>query len=144
MLNPTGGIVRFDSHGKGTFGSSRGNRTHKGLDLCLINGRPGQKVIAPITGVVYRHMIAYAGDDYRGIVIRNEHWEVRLLYLVPTVKKGFPVHAGDVIGIAQDISERYPPKDGQKSMLPHIHMEVRERTETGYRCLRDPLPLLQN
>jgi murein DD-endopeptidase MepM/ murein hydrolase activator NlpD len=117
MINPTGREIRFDSKGSGAFGASRGSRMHKGTDyLCS----PGQDVYSPISGHVMRVAYPYADDpNYSGILIQSENIGIKMFYFEPflhLVKQR--VNAGDVIGVAQDISKKYGG-----DMKPHIHLE---------------------
>ena len=119
MLNPTGGTVRNDSGGYGYWQASRGVKVHEGADFTLPEG-PGQLVISPIGGVIER--IAYPYSDtkeYSGVLIVGSDIWVKIFYIKPFVAFiGQRVSMGEPIGIAQDISKRYP------GILPHIHLEV--------------------
>ena len=112
--NPTGGGLREDPAGSGRFGASRGNRKHEGYDfLC----EPGQLVKAPIPGRLVR-AYPYADDlSYMGCRIWGPDFMVKAFYFEPYDKLiNEMVLAGEVIGIAQDISLKYGG-----GMLPHIH-----------------------
>ena len=118
VISPTGAGVRgLDKHGEGKYGAGRGNRLHRGADyICT----PGQDIVSPIKGVVVREARPYASTEfYSGLLIRGMDIEIKMFYLVPdTTILGMPVEIGTVIGIAQDISERY------SGMTPHIHLEI--------------------
>ena len=120
IINPTGRGLRNDEMGSGNYGAGRGRRYHQGYDfLC----KPGQEVIAPIAGLITRTAYPYAGNrQYLGLVLQGEWCEVKLFYVKikswNLVRKR--VKAGDVIGIAQDISDKYGP-----GCLPHVHLEMR-------------------
>ena len=117
MLNPTGKSVRIvDPQGHGQYGARRsGGRFHRGVDYVC---KPGQQVVSPISGVVVRYARPYAKGEFQGLLIQGPHIAVKLFYLVPSVLPGRQVAQGSVIGVAQDISKKYP------GMIPHIHIEV--------------------
>ncbi|WP_051269590.1 M23 family metallopeptidase [Flavobacterium suncheonense] len=104
--------------GCGSYGATRGNRTHNGLDIKAI---PGQQIISPISGTVTRFPYPY-GDDLRwtGIEIKNSDYHVKIFYLTPTVLQNAKVKQGQVIGRAQNIASKY-----SSSMTNHVHIEVR-------------------
>ena len=107
------------SCGSGSQGRDGGRRTHGGVDLVAA---PGAPVRAPITGVVTRIGTVYAGpDDLRYVEIANAITGVkaRVLYVGATVKPGGAVAAGDLIGRAQSLAQRYPG-----GITNHVHLEV--------------------
>ena len=119
MISPTGNGMRgSDEHGSGLYGASRGGiKRHSGSDFIAI---PGQEVIAPCDGDVVRWKYPYAklveGVFFGGIFVRHSNYEYTMYYFEPyksilrtRIKKG------QVIGIAQDISLKYP------GIIPHIH-----------------------
>lgn len=109
-----------DGQGFGYFGASRsgGTRTHEGIDFVC---SPGDVVLAPISGTVERYANPYATDSrFGGILISGDGIAVKMFYLSPKVPVGAKVRRGQQIGIAQDISIKYP------GITKHIHMEVFE------------------
>lgn len=115
--NPT---RRHDSWGSGQYRALRGGRLHDGLDIIA---RPGERIKSPIDGVIYKDVQAYKDDpSFRGVRIRGEgQWkgyDVKILYVQGSFSGA--VRAGEEIGMAQDLSKRYP---GIKN---HIHLEVRK------------------
>ena len=136
MTNPTGKGIRNDRAGGGFFGAPRRKHTdgglivyrHQGVDLlCNI----GQEITAPCTGRMSRVVSPYRHGQFRGVEIQAKRATIKLMYLEPNYKLlGKIVRQGQVIGIAQDITEKYP----DSGMLPHIHIEV-----TNY----DPTLLLE-
>jgi murein DD-endopeptidase MepM/ murein hydrolase activator NlpD len=115
LLNPTGKGIRNDSAGLGHHNAPRGSRKHDGVDLLCDEG---QDVISPISGEVIRMSNPYLGDNtYKGLIIGNEQIKITMFYLEPTVKEGDRVAAGDVVGIAQDISKKHGGK-------AHIHLRI--------------------
>ena len=120
MINITGQGIRNDSKGQGHYRAKRGSRRHKGADYVCT---PGQDVPAPISATIVREAIPYADDDrYSGVVLQGEHMRLKMFYLSPDRSLiGKKVKAGQVIGTAQDISQKYSP-----AMMPHIHLEIVE------------------
>ena len=118
ITSPTNLGVRVDEAGSGIYGAKRGDHTHKGVDFVCI---PGQEVYAPISGVVTRQARPYANGGYEGVVIEGTALTVKLFYMIPNIAfKGKRVRQGQVIGVAQDVSERHP----NSGMKPHIHLEI--------------------
>jgi len=104
--------------GSGKFGAPRGWRTHEGQDNECV---PGQDVLAPITGKLVRVVYPYGKDSpYRGVLIQAPHVMVKVMYIEPdTSLVGKRVEEGQVIGKAQDISQKYGG-----GMKPHVHWSV--------------------
>ena len=115
LCNPTGKGIRSDKQGDGHFGASRGNRTHQGLDfLC----EPGQIVRAAISGKLSRSRPYHNDTEYVGCGIWGKKYMVKMWYFTPYEDLIHDqVKAGQEIGLAQDISQKYGG-----SMLPHIHL----------------------
>ena len=106
-----------DPLGCGYFGAPRGSRTHKGIDIITVKGEPIQ---SPISGEVKRYAYPYANDSsYKGIVIQNKDYYVKMFYLEPTIEIGEFVIEGDVIGLSQDISAKHG-----SAMQNHVHVEI--------------------
>ena len=107
-----------DLSGCGAFGSGRIGHIHAGLDLEV---KENESIYSPIDGEVIRFPFPY-GDDlrYKGILIKNKEYEVKIFYLNPTIKAGTKVKQGDVIGKAQNVAKKY-----SNPMTNHIHLEVR-------------------
>ena len=117
MISPTGSCVRgLDKHGEGKYGAGRGNHLHKGADFICV---PGQNIVSPIKGIIIREAKPYAKSDYSGLLIRGSDIEIKMFYLEINLKLiGSSIMIGDFVGIAQDISKKYP------GMTPHIHLEI--------------------
>lgn len=117
MISPTGkGPRKTDSHGSGSYGSKRGDRLHEGTDYIC---DPGQSIYSPIDGVIRREAKPYAGKEYSGVLIRNDWCAIKMFYFKPDYNLiGKQVKKGQIIGMAQDISEKY------SGMIPHIHLEI--------------------
>ena len=110
---------RSDRWGSGQFGAPRGRRTHAGID---IEAFAGEQVMSPIDGNVLREALPYPNDTtYRGVlIVGTGEWagyEVKIFYVLGHFCG--TVHAGDVIGTAQDLSRKYP------GITNHIHLQVR-------------------
>jgi murein DD-endopeptidase MepM/ murein hydrolase activator NlpD len=134
---PGGGLVelpvRSDRAGDGAFGASRGTRKHAGIDYSCF---PGQPVVGGVAGKVTKLGYCY-GDDlsWRYVQVTDRGGLLhRFLYVNPLVRVGQEVSTDTEIGIAQDITRRYP----NQGMLPHVHREV--RTADG-KCI-DPASCL--
>ncbi|MES1202315.1 MAG: peptidoglycan DD-metalloendopeptidase family protein, partial [Pseudomonadota bacterium] len=109
--NPTHGLIRgVDAYGSGQFGAVRdgGKRKHHGVDYIAT---PGDWVEAPIAGVVTKYGYAYRRNtDLRYIEIKNTEtgMRARVLYIDATVADGATISAGEIIGTAQNLADRYP------------------------------------
>jgi hypothetical protein len=121
--------MREDDWGKGHFGARRGSKYHDGLDLIVT---PGQPIFSMIDGLVEKYEQCYSKDPrWRGIQIANAMLRVELWYMEAqnTVAVDEYVNAGQMIGVAQDISEKYPPTNKiPHEMTPHIHVRVTLRS----------------
>lgn len=128
-------VTRYDTQGSGHFGAGRGNRRHKGRDFIAVAGQPFPSIV---TGKVIRIATPYKNDKtYSGVVVKAGPISIKMFYVRPTVKPGDSIRRGDPIGIAQDISKRYPAKKPDGAMTPHIHVEARFK-----KALFDPKHLL--
>ena len=119
MINPTGGIIRKDSMGDGHYGTSRGaGKTHKGVDYRC---KPGQDVLMPVSGRLVRVSRPYSDRSLSGVKIQAKAMDLTMFYFAPDLNLiGKWVNAGEVIGIAQDVSLRYD----KHKMFPHIHLQI--------------------
>jgi len=116
----------IDDWGDGSFGASRGDRAHKGIDY---SADPGDEILAPIAGAVTKLGYPYApkpGDKltYRYVEITDyagrRH---RVFYIDPTVNIEQHVNLGTIIGLSQDIAGKYHRED-RGPMINHVHVEV--------------------
>lgn len=130
IISPTGMGIRNDASGSGYFGAKRRRGLHKGLDF---EGKVGQRIAAPISGLVSRMSRPYKDSPkYAGILLCGESMWIKLWYFTPLKSViGKDVLQGEDIGVMQDIRKRYPR---EKDMLPHVHLQVE---------LVDPLLLLE-
>ncbi len=111
--------LRRDIAGDGRYGASRGSRRHRGVDL---ECRPGLVLHAELYGKVTKHGYCYRDDPaWRYIEVTDvEGSRHRFFYVEPLVVVGEYVDPMTGLGIAQDITNRYP---GQ-GMTAHVHFEV--------------------
>ena len=106
-----------DKWGAGYFHAPRGDRKHNGIDYACL---AGSKILSPCDGKVTKLGYPYADDlSFRYVQITNGNKNHRVFYIEPTVELGAKIKEGDVIGIAQDLEERYP------DITPHIHYEIK-------------------
>lgn len=148
MLSPTGELtVRGPdaiAPDGGAFGATRakwkvreGRRvrvpySHTGLDLTV---EPWGAIIAPRLGTSKRIGIAYPNEfRYHSLLLDLGTWEMKILYVWPYCSKGKTIHRGEVIGLAEDLTKRYP------GVTNHVHVMIRRK---GTRRWTDPLPLLE-
>lgn len=112
--------VREDSAGDGRFGAKRGARKHMGVDLSCF---PGSVLLCSVSGTVTKHGYCYRDDPmWRYVEVTDSGGlRHRYFYVEPLARIGASVSVDDAIGVAQDITLRYP---GQ-GMTPHIHYEVK-------------------
>lgn len=111
--------IRKDAWGNGSFGSSRGQRKHKGIDLVVKKGEP---IYAPISGYI-RVGYPYSNDlNYKLIEVTSKNEKVKIFYVTPLFKSGTYVTKGTIIATADDIAIKY--NRPSKIMLPHIHVEI--------------------
>lgn len=118
MISPTSKGIRSDSEGDGRYGASRGSRRHNGVDF---ECDKGQDILAPHDMVIVRESFPKAGSPMTGIAWKNGKSTGRLWYFRPTASLiGKAVKEGDVIGVAQSVSEDY----GLPNMKDHVHYRV--------------------
>lgn len=123
-----------DPAGSGEYGAPRSKLvdgkkveyTHKGVDYKC---QPGSPVLSPVTGVITRLGYPYANDlTWRYIEITEKYMATRyrIFYIVPNgaLSVGDQVKKDDIIGVAQDITKRYP----DSNMTPHIHYEIKDQS----------------
>ena len=111
--------VRSDPAGDGSYGAPRGTRVHRGIDFRCV---PEQAVFGGITGKVTKHGYCY-GNDLSWRYVQVTDWQGlhhRFFYVDPILPIGEVVTPETRIGVAQDITKRYP----NQGMLPHVHYEV--------------------
>ncbi len=119
MRSPTGNGVRgADKHGSGTYLAGRGKRLHEGVDYISF---PGQEIVAPTKGFIIRERWPYAepteGVFYGGVQIRGPNCVVTIFYFQLDKKLiKMNVREGQVIGIAQDLTLKYP------GITNHVHL----------------------
>ena len=116
-----------DLHGSGFYGASRRNengtsRSHNGIDIIVSKY---QTIYAPISGYIRRYSMPYSNDSrWLGLLIegngKHQNYEMKIWYFQPySGILGTNVYAGQAIGKAQDLREKY------SDITPHCHVEVR-------------------
>lgn len=126
-------IRSCDPFGCGTFGASRGNRKHNGIDVVAT---VDQLILSPIAGEVTRFPFPYGSDlSYTGIEIINTEYKVKMFYVSATVTAGTQVKKGQPIATAQNIAAKYG-----SSMTNHVHVEVYKKNSNNW-VLVDPTSL---
>ncbi len=118
MISPTGLGIRVDSEGDGNYGASRCSRLHNGIDyLCFV----GQDIVAPFDMFIDRIAKPKIRTEMSGIKWTKGKNTGRIFYFLPYNNLiGCNVKKGDVIGIAQSVSDDYNlPK-----MKDHIHFQI--------------------
>lgn len=107
-----------DNRGAGYYGASRGSRVHNGVDLVC---EYGEDVICQINGVVSKLGYPYANDlSFRYVQITDEEgYDHRYFYVSPQVAISDIVERGQLIGVAQNLAEKY------SGITPHVHYEVK-------------------
>ena len=120
MISPTGHSVRgSDKWGSGAYFASRGNRLHPGEDYISV---PNQEIVAPISGLVLRERFPYPepveGVFFGGVQIQGANCMITMFYFQLDKRLiKMNVREGQVIGIDQDISLKYP------GIINHIHLQ---------------------
>jgi hypothetical protein len=123
MFNP---IRNSDVWGSGSFGASRGNRPHLGIDITTIEGEP---IYAPFPMEVTRVSYPYSDTTgLTGVAFRTEiggvDYDGRWWYFVPdSAIIGNSVNKGQFLGVAQSLQSRYP------NITDHTHLQLRTTTE---------------
>jgi len=122
ISSPTHLGIRNDALGFGYYGAprKRGRRyeKHNGKDyLC----KPGQHIYCPIhEGKIIRRTKPYDDLKYDGVYIEGLHISVMLFYVdIWDWLINEYVKRDEIIGIAQNITERYG-----EPMKPHIHLTI--------------------
>lgn len=133
--NPTGrGVRQPDAYGAGQFNAPRGNRRHDGVDYVAV---PNQRILAPMSGKVARVSRPYASgidaDVLSGIEIHaSDGSTCQVWYITPDANiVGTLVRAGEPIGVARTLQNRYPrrpaPLQNAGNMTDHVHVRIHDR-----------------
>jgi hypothetical protein len=133
--NPTGRAIRgSDIYGAGQFNAPRGNRRHDGADYIAV---PNQQVVTPMSGKVARISRPYAGGTDANVlsgleIHASDGSTCQIWYITPNANLvGRLVQAGDRIGTARTLQNRYPPRPtplrNAGSMTDHVHVRIHDR-----------------
>lgn len=139
-LNPTGGSVRMkDIWGSGHYNAprrdlkTRRRGQHNGVDY---TGKPGQRVLAPISGeLTYVGKGVESGAVISGY-INGRKYRVKILHVNMTVPEGYVVQ-GQTIGRMKNLALWY------RGITSHVHVEVHELAPRGLRE-RNPIRFVRN
>jgi len=141
-LKPTPAPDRgSDAWGAGHFGASRGSRTHAGADFLVPAGR---LVLSPVDGILARIGTAYRdAPEFKIAEIQAEDGVLwRLFYVRPFANVGDRVFRGIILGIVQDLEDKFgdhPKRDERGPMPNHVHLET---VVAGEKV--DPVPILES
>lgn len=123
---PTGMAIRgSDAYGSGHHDAPRGTRKHDGADYKSI---PGQQIKSPISGKISKISKPYSsGIDamvLSGVeIVASDGTTCWVWYIQPSISiVGSVVKAGDIIGIAKTLKNRY--KNG---ITDHVHVRIHSR-----------------
>lgn len=117
LFHPTFRERGSDACGSGDFGASRGSRRHVGRDYAA---HPGANINCPVEGRVGRIGYPYSDDlSFKLVEIHHPSAIVRVMYIDPCVSPGDDVMPGQTIGLAQDLTGRYP------GITNHVHLDLR-------------------
>ena len=114
-----------DAWGDGSYGASRGSRSHRGIDYEV---EPGTELYSPVKGRVTKIGLPYTPKDtdkitYRYLQITDYRgFKHRIFYLEPSVAVDRHVDTHTIIGFAQNIASKYSTDD--KVMKNHVHYEI--------------------
>ena len=119
-----------DCYGSGSYGASRGSRSHKGVD---IKSDEGDNILSPMDGYIsstgyriYANKCSYlVGVDVTGTGIYSGY-KIRLFYVKGNVPLNTVVKKGDVIGTQQSLQKNCYPNmtNGKYCMTNHVHVEL--------------------
>lgn len=146
MLQPVApprGLRGKDSWGDGAFNAPRQQEGrhygHEGLDF-LAN--PGDRILAPISGLVTRIGLAYSDPKSTLCSLHIEGraaftgTRAKLLYVLSrdgVAPQASWVSAGEDIATAQDVAAYHMGRHPEKGvMLNHVHLELRIRKGTEW------------
>lgn len=117
-----------DPHGCGGYEASRKRNGvsvsdgHNGIDIIV---RPGESIVAPMSGKVRTLFVNSGSTDMKGIEISSGNVKMKLFYVAhQNLTTGQTILEGDFIGYAQDVAGYYGTPQMTPQMTPHIHVEV--------------------
>ena len=126
-----------DCWGSGAYGASRGDRTHKGVDVVA---SPNQPIKSLTYGTVSRLGWCYDWGKYptrrhlRLVVVELDGNEFTYMYCSPSVCRGDAVKPGTILGTGQNLQPHF------KGITPHFHFEI--KTPVGNANPADMIPAI--
>ncbi len=120
-----------DKWGSGAFGASRGDHTHKGVD---VETYEGQQILSPIKGIVTKIGRPYAAAEkayLQYVEVSNGGYKFRFFYVQSVVAVNDEINIGDVLGVSQGLDKFYP------GIIEHMHFEIMNGREYV-----DPTPIV--
>ncbi len=120
-INYKQGLRGCDAWGCGSFGSSRGSLSHRGLDFDIPHGGD---VFAPFPCKVVRHGYPYSDDlSFRLIEVVGigayKEYRAKLMYVTELPPVGSVFHEKQKMCVADNITRRYDDR-----MVNHVHFEL--------------------
>lgn len=101
-------------------------------------------MVAPSSGVVTRPVGAVYGNspDFNGVVmVTNTGETVKMFYVSPdSTLLGQSVDVGQPIGLAQDLTVRYPGTATSAAIPNHVHVEIYSAGHVQDPSLYIPVP----
>ncbi|WP_176465503.1 M23 family metallopeptidase [Croceivirga radicis] len=120
LLNKIKAFRGCDNWGCGSFGASRGEHKHKGIDFAMAEN---DVVLAPFPCEIIRHGYAYSDLSYKLIEIRGlrsySDYTAKIMYIKDFAPVGTIINEGQKIALADNIAARY-----STTMTNHVHFEL--------------------
>jgi hypothetical protein len=121
------GDVQEKGYKPGWRKSRPGDPKHMARDITVGNGRPGEKVYAPMPGTWLTNTPYLANrkeqkEGYIGEMLGDNgvRYKFMHLYFEPGLKKGKRIEAGELIGTVAE---------GTAGWVPHLHLEARRKID---------------
>jgi len=111
-----------DKWGSGAYQSSRGGRTHNGIDVACYKGSGVLSVSDGfITKIGYPHDPSHPTKGHlRYVQVTDDGGcNARYFYVQPLVAVGDKINQGDLLGVTQGLDKIYP------GITDHYHFEVK-------------------
>uniref|UniRef100_UPI00398F6C93 leukocyte cell-derived chemotaxin-2-like n=1 Tax=Pristiophorus japonicus TaxID=55135 RepID=UPI00398F6C93 len=109
-------VRELDKFGSGEYGASRGQRTHKGVDVIC---EDGATVYAPFSGKLVKRANPYGNGNAidNGVQLEGASYCVKIFYVAPERYTG-SILKGQKIGILLKMQSVYP------GITSHVHIEM--------------------